>query len=312
MSLVNVIREFQSDDECRTYLERLRWPNGIHCTRCAGKKITRLTVTQTRKDVTRTRNILECKTCKYQFTVTAGSIFHDSHLPLTTWFMVIAMMCEAKKGVSANQVARHFSINYRTAWHLCHRIRKAMDSGNFFETKLGSGGKIVEADETFIGGRYDKRRKRGVREKQAVMGIVERGGRIKTEAIPTVSKAVLIGKLRDNVASDVAAVMTDEYPAYKHVNKMFPHHFVTHSALEFVRGEVHTNTVENYWSLLKRGIVGSFHKVSVKHLPLYLGEFTYRYNNRRTGDLFAQTVRHLATTDKLTFNDLTGKDKTPF
>ncbi len=160
MSLVNTIREFRTEADCRSYLEKLRWPKGVSCLRCKGTKIARLEVTQTRRQKTITRYIMECQSCRYQFSVTTGSIFHDTHLPLVTWFMVIAMMCDAKKGVSANQIARHFKINYRTAWHLCHRIRKAMESGNMFG-KIGGPESVIEADETYLGGRYDKRRKRG-------------------------------------------------------------------------------------------------------------------------------------------------------
>jgi transposase-like protein len=196
MNLVNVIQEFQNDDDCRAYLQTIRWPEGARCLRCQGKKTDRMKVTQTRRGKTHTREIFECASCLYQFSVTAGTVFHDSHLPLRTWFMVVAMMCEAKKGISANQVKRHFQINYRTAWYLCHRIRRAMQAGNIFG-KLGSGGGIVEADETYIGGRYDKRRKRGPFEKQAVMGIVERSGKVHAEAIPAPSKAILVGKIHE-------------------------------------------------------------------------------------------------------------------
>jgi ISXO2-like transposase domain/Transposase zinc-ribbon domain len=312
MNLVTVTKEFRTDDDCRAYLEKVRWPKGVRCERCDGAKVNRMSVPQTRRKVTSTREVLECASCHYQFSVTAGTVFHDSHLPLTTWFMVVAMMCEAKKGVSANQVKRHFGIQYRTAWYLCHRIRKAMEAGNIFG-KLGGGGKIVEADETYIGGKYDKRRKRGPYEKQGVMGIVERGGKIRTELISTPSKAVLIGKIREHVAQDVKIVMTDEATAYQKLGQHFPHAVVNHSALEFVRGGVvHTNTVENHWSLLKRGIVGSFHKVSVKHLPLYLTEFSYRYNQRDDqANLFAQTMTHLVNSEHMTYAALIGKRAEP-
>ena len=302
MNLVSVINEFQTDAECRAYLENIRWPEGPRCTRCDGSKVMRMTV----NDKQWTREVFECASCHYQFTVMSGTAFHDSHLPLKTWFMVVAMMCEAKKGVSANQIKRHFGIQYRTAWYLCHRIRKAMEAGNLFG-QLGGGGKVVEADETYIGGRYDKRRKRQPYEKQGVIGIVERGGRVKAEPIPTPSKTVLMGKIREHVASDARAVITDELAAYQSVSQTHPHYVVNHHALEFVRGKVHTNTVEGFWSLLKRGLVGSFHQISVKHLPLYLGEFSYRYN-RRTEEptIFAQTVTHLVNSKHMTYNDLVG------
>ncbi len=144
------------------------------------------------------------------------------------------------------------------------------------------------------------------------MGIVERGGKIKTEMISTPSKTVLVGKIREHVLPDVKAICTDEAAAYQSLSREFPHYVVNHSAFEFVRGKVHTNTIENYWSLLKRGIIGSFHQISVKHMPLYLGEFTYRYNHRRDENLFSRTVHHLATTEKLPYATLTGKAHEPF
>lgn len=306
MNLVEVIKEFKTDDECRTYLEHLRWPDGVKCLRCQSANVRRLSVPDKKRDL---REIFECKICEYQFSVTAGSIFHDSHLPLTKWFLAVALMCESKKGMSASQIKRTLGIQYRTAWYLCHRIRKAMEKGDFFGGKLGSGGGVVEADETYIGGRYDKRRKRAPHDKPAVMGIIERGGRIKAGVIPTASKQVLIGKVRENVADNVKFVATDEAIGYKHLGKYFPHQTVHHTSLEFVRGDVHTNTVENFWSLFKRGLVGSFHQVSVKHLPRYINEFSYRFNNRADGNLFSSTLGHLVSTDKMTYAELIDKKK---
>jgi hypothetical protein len=256
----------------------------------------------------RVREVFECKFCFYQFTVTAGTIFHDSHLPLSKWFLAIALMCESKKGISANQIKRTLGIQYRIAWYLCHRIRKAMESGDLLTGKLGDDGGIVEVDETYIGGKYDKRRKRAPHQKPGVIGLVERNGRIKAERISTPSKKVLTGKIKDYVSEEGRLVVTDEATPYKNL-KGFPHDTVHHTPLEFVRGEVHTNTVENLWSLLKRGIIGSFHQVSVKHLDRYINEFSYRYNNRKTGDLFSQTMGHLLTTGNIKYDDLIGKQK---
>jgi transposase-like protein len=307
MNLVEVIKEFKTDSDCRSYLESLRWPDGVKCLRCNNANVRRLEVPE--KKSRELREIFECKICDYQFSVTAGTIFHDSHLPLTKWFLAVAMMCESKKGMSANQIKRALGVQYRTAWYLCHRIRKAMETGDLFTGKLGKDGAIVEADETYIGGKYDKRRKRGPHEKQAVMGIIERHGRIKAQAIPTPSKQVLISKVRENVSPDVKFVATDEASAYKHLDAYFRHETVTHSALEFVRGEVHTNSVENFWSLLKRGVIGSFHQISVKHLPRYINEFSYRFNFREDSDLFTKTLGHLVTTDKMTYAELIDKKK---
>jgi transposase-like protein len=305
MNLVEVIKEFPNDSECRQYLERLRWPEGVKCLRCDKPDPRRMNVPD-KKD--RIREVFECKFCFYQFTVTAGTIFHDSHLPLHKWFLAIALMCESKKGISANQIKRTLGIQYRTAWYLCHRIRKAMENGDLFTGKLGEDGGVVEVDETYIGGKYNRRGKRGPYQKQGVVGLVERGGRVKVETIPTPSKTVLTGKIREFISEDVKLIVTDEALPYKNL-KGFPHDTVHHTSLEFVRGDIHTNTVENFWSLLKRGIIGSFHQVSVKHLPLYLNEFSYRQNNRKGVDLFAKTMGHLLTTKNFKYEDLTGKKR---
>ena len=301
MNLVDIVKEFPTEQACRRFLERMRWPEGVRCLRCQSKKIRRL---KSKDKVGRYREVFDCTSCRYQFTVTAGTIFHDSHLPLTKWLLAIGLMCESKKGYSALQMKRSLGVAYKTAWYLCHRIRKAMASGNVFG-KLGGGGGIVEADETYIGGKYDRRRKRAKFDKQPVMAIIERGGRVKAEVIPTASKAILLDRLNTHVSKDVKLLVTDELPAYK--NAPFPHATVNHSALEYVRGNIHTNAVENFWSLLQRGIVGSFHQISNKHLPRYLNEFQYRFNRRKEPELFGMTVRHLLTTDNMPYSKLVEK-----
>lgn len=313
MDLVQIISEFKTDDDCRAYLEKLRWPNGVRCLRCNSSNVRRLSVEVKKgkrgSKVTELRPVIECKICEYQFSVTAGTIFHDSHLPLTKWFLAVALMCESKKGMSAHQIHRTLKINYRTAWYLCHRIRKAMEKGDLFTGKLGSGGKIVESDETYIGGRYDKRRKRGAYEKPAVQGIVERKGKIKVMQIPTASAKVLTENLKTHVADDVKFIATDELPAYKKIGNLFPHQSVNHGELEWVRGIVHTNTVEGFWSLFNRQLIGAHHQVSTKHLHRYLNESEYRFNRRKDDDLFSQTLGHMMTTDKMTYEDLINKPK---
>jgi transposase-like protein len=308
MNLVEVISEFKTDEDCRAYLEKLRWPDGIRCLRCDSSQVRRLSVPDKKQ---RIREIIECKSCEYQFSVTAGTIFHDSHLPLTKWFLVVALMCESKKGISAHQVHRMLKMNYRTAWYLCHRIRKAMEKGELFgrTDKLGSGGKIVESDETYIGGRYDKRRKRGAYEKPAVQGIMERHGKIRVMQIPTASAKILRENLLANVADDVKFVATDELAAYKKIGKFFPHRAVKHSELQWVRGIVHTNSVEGFWSLFNRQLIGAHHQVSTKHLHRYLNESEYRFNRRKEDNLFSQTLGHMMTTDKMTYEELIERRK---
>lgn len=316
MNLVDVIREFKTDNECRNYLEKLRWPNGVRCLRCNSSQVRRLSVPDKKQ---RVREIIECKRCEYQFSVTAGTIFHDTHVPLTKWFLAVALMCESKKGISANQIKRalwgEHKGSYRTAWYLCHRIRKAMEKGELFTgPKLGSGGKIVESDETYIGGAYDKRRKRAAYDKPAVQGIIERQGKIRVMQIPTASAKILRENLLKHVADDVEFVATDELAAYKKIGKFFPHRAVKHSELQWVRGIVHTNSVEGFWSLFNRQLIGAHHQVSTKHLHRYLNESEYRFNRRKEDDLFSQTLGHMMTTDKMMYAELIEKpkDEVPF
>jgi len=309
MNLVEVLNEFRTDDDCRNYLEKLRWPNGVRCLRCNSSNVRRLDVEvkigKKGQKQTEQRPVIECKICEYQFSITAGTIFHDSHLPLTKWFLVVALMCESKKGISANQIKRTIGCQYRTAWYLCHRIRKAMEKGELFTgPKLGAGGKIVESDETYIGGKYDKRRKRGAYEKPAVQGIVERQGKIRVMQITTASAKILTDNLKAHVADDVKFVATDELAAYKKIGNLFPHRSVNHSELEWVRGIVHTNSVEGFWSLFNRQLIGAHHQVSTKHLHRYLNESEYRFNRRKEDNLFSKTLGYMVTTDKMMYQEL--------
>jgi transposase-like protein len=300
MSLIDVTAEFSTDDKCLDYLERLRWPSGVGCIKCGSLKVSR--ITRESKTKNKRNRIYQCleKECGHQFSVTAGTIFHDSHLPLKKWFLAIALVCDAKKGLSACQMQRHLKVNYRTAWYLCHRIREAM------KQPTGILGGTVEVDETYIGGRYDKRRKRAPYEKTPVIGLIERKGQVQAYKIPVASKKVLVGIVKDRVAPD-ATVYTDEKPAYKSVPQK--HATVNHIALEYARGDVHTNTIENFWSLLKRGIIGSYHKVSIKHLDRYLAEFTYRHNRRdQQEQLFAQTTKNLLNGKNLPYKRLTASE----
>jgi transposase-like protein len=240
-NLVNLIEHYGNDTKCRQYLEALRWTDGIKCPRCGSDKISHI----------EKRDQYDCDQCRYQFSVTAGTIFHDSHLPIWKWFLAVYLMTESKKGMSANQLKRSLGVSYKTAWYLCHRVRKAMEEAAD-KPKLDG---IVEVDETFVGGRYDKRRKRGPWEKQPVMGLLQRNGKFEARTIPTTGKRVLVGIINDRVDKK-ATIMTDEYKAYKSLDKTFKHESVNHSKEEWARGNVHTNSIENAWSLFKRSIVG--------------------------------------------------------
>src|SRR5206468_4029536 len=207
MDMMRLMEAFDTEVECRAYMEELRWPDGIRCPRCNGETISRIVK----------RDQFDCDSCRYQFSVTCGTIFHDSHLPLPKWFAAVYLMCESRKGISANQLKRTLKVSYKTAWYLCHRIRKAIEEN---APKQLNG--VVEVDETYIGGRYDRRRKRGPYEKQVVMGMIERDGKFEARTIPTASKQILVGIIRERVAQS-ATVFTDEWPAYKSVKKTHKH-----------------------------------------------------------------------------------------
>lgn len=283
------MEKYNSEDRCRELLEMLRWPSGVACVRCGVVSVSKLAK----------RNQYECNSCRYQFSVTAGTVFHDSHLPLWKWFLAAYIICDSKKGVSANQLHRMIKVSYKTAWYLCHRIREAMKCD---ESEKLTG--TIEADETFVGGRYDKRRSRGPNEKPCVVGVIQRGGDVRAQKTPSRGARAIAAFVRASVEPG-SKLMTDEYAGYEKVGREYDHSKVTHSALEYVRGDVHTNSIENFWSLFKRGVVGSFHKVSEKHLDRYLDEFTYRFNGRDDEQLFQHTLKNLVSGKTLTFETLT-------
>jgi transposase-like protein len=304
MTLIDVHVMFSSDAKCRELLKRLRWPNGPECLRCKGP----VTSLNTEKD------LLYCKDCDYQFTVTAGTVFHDSHLPLLTWFVVTYLLCESRKGISANQVKRMFKCSYKTAWYLCHRIRHAMRE---VDRPMLDG--IIEIDETYVGGkaknmhRSERARKiqgRGTVGKEIVIGIRQRGGSLRFFHASDVESGTLADYLRENVSADVDVIISDDFRAYdKAVGNGSRHKTVNHSAGVYVVGDTHTNTIESAFSLLKRGIMGTWHKVSAKHLPAYLDEMTFRFDRRKKSDLWIDTLRHMVTADPLTFKNLTAERK---
>jgi len=293
LSTLNV--EFDTDAECRQALEELRWPEGVTCLRCASKSISRLT----------TRKQYDCNKCRYRFSVTTGTVFNDTHLALPKWFIAVFIMCEAKKGISSDQLKRTLGIAKKTAWYLNHRIRKAMSEVN--ASKLTG---TVEMDETYIG---SKRRSHGIGRgnwrplKQIILGAVERNGRLRMSAGVDNTKTSLKGFINEQIADECAHFYTDELPAYTRIvdDEDTTHEAVNHSKREYVRGDVHTNTIEGAFGLFKRGLVGSFHQISRKHLDRYLDEFEFRYNNRRNRYLFRDTLQKLVTTDALSYEQLT-------
>ena len=292
MNLVDLIEQFGSEDKCHDYLEQLRWPDGVRCPRCDSDKISRL----------KARRQFDCDGCRYQFSVRVGTLFHDSKLPLWKWFLAVYMMGESKKSVSANQLKRMLGVSYKTAWFLCHRIRAAMkDEGG----ELLSG--IVEADETYIGGKlrgFENRREasRHRRDnKTIVLGAVERGGKVRLRVAPDVTSETVKGFLKDVVSDDAEAIYTDSHRSYRGIGD---HEYVDHSRNEWVRGQIHTNTAESVWSLFDRSVIGAYHKLSVKHLSAYLDEAAFRWNNRDNAFLFRDTILRLVEADTLTYEGL--------
>ncbi|MGO9516454.1 MAG: IS1595 family transposase [Candidatus Korobacteraceae bacterium] len=298
MTLPEVNLMYSTDDRCRQLLERLRWPEGVMCPRCKDTRVSRL------KDYAR----YECVGCEYQFTVTSGTIFHDSHLPLPIWFLATLLLCEAKKGMSAHQLKRTIwglhKGSYKTAWYLCHRIRKAMAQ---VDRPMLDG--TVEMDETYVGGKQSNPgRGRATTNKEVVIGIRQRGGALRFFHAEDAKTGTLARYIQENISTDVDVIVTDELPAYRKAVGNARHETVNHSHKEYVRlgTDIHSNSVESAFSLLKRGIAGSWHKVSAKHLQAYLDEMTFRFDRRNRSDLFLDTLRHMVTADPLTFEKLTA------
>ena len=305
MNLIDVTATFKSEDDCLSYLEKMRWPNGVCCIACGSQNISRIEREKHGKN--KRVRLYQCleKECGHQFTATAGTIFHDTHLPLRKWFMAVALIVDAKKGMSACQLQRHLKpISYRTAWYLCHRIRKAMNEGGLL---LGRGGKVVEVDETYLTPRKPRKGHPKVKKQDngAVLGMIERDGRLLLAPIADGKMKIIEPVVAKNVSPD-ALLQTDMSMVYSNMGpRLFPgqHRMIDHIT-SYASGENHTNTVENAFSLLKRGIYGTFHQVSVKHLGRYCDEFSYRFNRRKDTDMFSETVRHLVHKEGIKYADL--------
>lgn len=278
-SIFEIISRFGSEEKCIAHFEKIRWPDGLHCIRCGGVKVSKF---QAKGKTGKERYLYECGDCRYQYSVTTGTVFHDSHLPLTKWFLAIYLICSAKKGVAAKQLQRELDVTYKTAWYMSHRIRLAMQEDGDFCHKFSG---VCEVDETYVGGKGKGKRGRGASNKIPVVGIKNRtSGEIRMQAVKNVSSSTLAAFIRKHAASG-AEIHTDEFKSYLWLDSSeFTHKAVNHSKT-YVDGDVYTNGVENVWSLFKRGVVGVFHKVSEKYLPLYLDEFSFRFNNRNNNNM---------------------------
>jgi transposase-like protein len=298
MTFADFDRLFPNEEACWTYLFSRRWPDGVvKCARCGNP---RLYASKARPWH------WQCTLCgpkprsPYRFSLKTGTIFEETKKPLRDWFKVLHLMLTSKKGLSALQIHRMLGYGaYETSWYMCMRLRAAMKDPDFKQL-MG----IVEVDETFIGGKaqnmhaWDRKKANlvGTKGKVAVIGAISRKGNIVCQMIENTDTATLDSFVRKTVNREkIDLIATDEHSGYRLLPLggkalQFPHEMVRHSAGEYVRGVVHTNSIEFFWSLLKRGIVGSYHKVSKKYLPLYLAEFQFRFNNRHEADIFGKAI----------------------
>jgi hypothetical protein len=282
---------FPDEEACQCYLMKRRWPEGVRCPRCGMDKVA---------DASHYKPFYwQCRECDpngYRFSVTVGTIFENTNMPLRTWFRVIHMMLTAKKGISALQIHRTIGTgSYRTAWYMAHRIRAGLVDRDF-QKLVG----IVEVDETFVGGLAKNRHKdkRGGgggtggtgSGKTPIAGAVSRKGNVVARVIENVRASTLEDFVREAVSHKVSLLCTDQWGGYKHLGKEYPHAVIDHAKGEYVVGAVHTQTIEGFWSIFKRGIMGSFHKMSRKYMPLYVAEFQFRYNNRDNPDIFGTAI----------------------
>jgi len=288
---------FNNEEAARKHFEASRWPNGPECPHCGVVgEATELKGKSTRPGV------WNCRACDKPFTATIGTIFERSHIPMHKWLLAIRLMSSSKKGISAHQLWRLLGFgSYRTAWFMAHRIRESMrqvDPEVF--TPMGGEGKTAEADETYIGGKERNRHRSqrgkvigGAYGKETVFSIVERGGAVRSMHLTSVTAATLRPILVAHL-DEKTVLVTDDAGQYRHMHRDFRHEIINHSIEEYVRGEAHTNTVEGYFSILKRGIVGTYHHVSQQHLKRYLCEFDFRYNERSALDVSDAERAHKA------------------
>ena len=282
MNIIQVFEQFPNQESCIAHLEKARWEDIPCCVYCGSIKVARK----------ETERRWRCYDCRTSFSVTVGTIFHHTHLPLQKWFLAISLILNAKKGLSSLQLSRDIKVNKNTAWRIAMQIRKSMTQAGQREMLTG----IVEMDETYVGGKPRKgtgkkgdtsKRGRGT-DKAPVVGAVERGGRVTAKAVKKGSMKAknLRAFVRERIKTDESELITDEYKGYLGMSKVLPHRVIRHDKW-YVDGDIHTNTIDGFWALLKRGMFGQFHSVSRKHLQRYVDEFCFRFNLRQSDPVTA-------------------------
>ncbi len=303
-SLIEVIEYFSDEKKCLNYLLAQRFDGSIYCPHCGNEKVYSFS------DGIR----FKCGACRQQFTAKVGTIFEGSKIPMKKWFTAIYLVTSHKKGISSHQLAKDIKVTQKSAWFMLHRIRFALATGSF-ETKMGDGGETVEIDETFVGGKlinmHEKKRDAAKlnphHNKTVVIGMIERGGQVRTMVIPNTTIEVMQTKVIDNISSN-AHLVTDSHQSYKSLYQVYDNHrMIKNVEGHKTVGKYHTNNIEGYWSLLKRSIIGIYHYVSPKHLQAYCDETAYRYNTRTINEGNRVALTLSKSNKRLTYNTLIAK-----
>jgi transposase-like protein len=314
-TLLEAITAFADEERAHRTICARRWPNGVVCPHCKKDNVTYMEIGRTgKRGQDLVRRLWNCNNCRKQFTAKTGTIFEDSPVSFSKWLPAMWLIANSKNGISSCELARALKVNQRTAWFMLHRIRLIMQNGTL--EKLADD---IEADETFIGGlsrnmhkhvRAERIKSRGPEGKTIVMGMLERDGDIRLHVIPNTDRSTLHGLIKDHVYKG-ARVHTDAWVSYRGLSEWYQHQIIDH-AYEYVRGTVHTNGLENFWSLLKRTMSGTYVSVEPFHLHRYLDEYSFRFNNRRESDAQRfETLISQVVGKRLTYAKLTGKESVP-